>query len=74
MKPKFDRWAQNLAAGCAVRGAGARTLEHISVQEKGGYQNAYVFAEHEDPTGPLWAGIRARRMPALCGPCVAAPG
>ena len=76
MKGKFDRWAKNLCLGCAVRGDGAKNLEYIGVQTAGGYQNAYVFAEHESTTAPLWDGIKARRMPTFCddgGTCDLSP-
>jgi hypothetical protein len=35
------------------------------VQTEGGFQNAFIFAEHDVPTAPLWDGLARRgRMPA----------
>ena len=65
IRGKFERWALNLEKGAQLRGGdGAKSLEHIVVQEKGGFQNAFIFAEHGTATGPLWAGIADRRSPA----------
>jgi len=44
-----------------------RAVKSIStqVQTEGGFQNAFIFAEHDVPTAPLWDGLARRgRMPA----------
>ena len=66
LRGKFERWASHLERGVAVRGDGTRRLVNITVQTDGGFQNAYVFAEHDATSAKLWAGIAARRgrMPA----------
>ena len=65
MQPKFERWARHLERGARVRGGGRKGLEESAVQTKGGYQNSFIFAEHDRATRPLWDGIRARgRMPS----------
>ena len=66
IQPKFERWAAHLEAGALVRAGGRKSLERSEVQTKGGFQNLYIFAEHDRPSAKLWDGLRARgRMPAL---------
>ena len=66
IQPKFERWAAHLEAGALVRAGGRKSLERSEVQTKGGFQNLYIFAEHDRPSARLWDGLRARgRMPAL---------
>ena len=51
--------------GAKLRGDGVRKLENITVQTEGGFQNAFIFAEHETATASLWDGLARRgRMPA----------
>ena len=65
IRGKFERWARNLEQGAKLRGDGVRKLENITVQTEGGFQNAFIFAEHEQATAPLWDGLARRgRMPA----------
>jgi hypothetical protein len=65
IRGKFERWARNLEQGAKLRGDGVRRLENITVQTEGGFQNAFIFAEHEQATAPLWDGLARRgRMPA----------
>ena len=65
IRGKFERWARNLERGAKLRGDGVRKLENITVQTEGGFQNAFIFAEHDVPTAPLWDGLARRgRMPA----------
>ena len=64
LAPKFARWAEHLAAGAeasATATGGAAALEHSLVQTKGGYQNAFVFAERGPPTAALWGAIARAR-------------
>ena len=42
--------------------AGAKGVAHARIQVRGGYQNAFVFAERGARTAALWDGLAQRRV------------
>lgn len=70
LEARFGRWVNHLGLGVDVGARGTKSVAHARIQVRGGYQNAFVFAERGTRTAALWDGLAQRRvLPAarVCG-------
>ena len=71
LEARFGKWVDHLHRGVEVGERGAKSVAHARIQVRGGYQNAFVFAERGARTAALWDGLAQRRvLPAaalVCG-------
>lgn len=62
LEARFGRWVDHLHRGIEVGERGAKGIAHARIQVRGGYQNAFVFAERGARTAALWDGLAQRRV------------
>ena len=57
LKPRFERWVHHLHEGIATDPASdAKAVRYSKVQAKGGFQNAFIFAERGPHlSASIWA-------------------
>ncbi|KAL7542301.1 hypothetical protein ACHAWF_009895 [Thalassiosira exigua] len=61
-KAYFERWADNLFLGMNDRDA-SKMKKTIMIQNDGGYQNEFLFAERLPETAPVWDALRQEQPP-----------